>query len=198
MFKVDVEDEGQLRRLLVAEMNAKFVSKAVYDASSEADKASGRIQLRDDTIIDRLKGNLEGVLKYFLDGASAYVADRFREPPPELFASKLKAVKDLDELARWIKGYIVKTGVATDSLSLRDIKAEWRSATASFLPTIREKGFNKQFFTKCERLGYTVRWDEDRSDEGKVMGVRLYDPSTDDAPVANGGGGGSPAGGEYE
>lgn len=199
MFKVDVEDEGQLRRLLVAEMNAKFVSKAVYDASSEADKASGRIQLRDDTIIDRLKGNLEGVLKYFLDGASAYVADRFREPPPELFASKLKAVKDLDDLARWIKGYLIKTDVATDFLTMRDIKAEWRTASVSFLPTIREKGFNTQFFNKCKRLGYEVSWNEDRSDEGKVMGVRLFDPSLDDASaVANGGCGGSPAGGDDE
>ncbi len=179
MFKIDVDCEGQLRRLLVAEMGSKFVSATDFAALSPADQKSGRYHIRDSGVVERLQGNLEGVLRYFLDGASDYVADRFRVPPPELYASKLKAVKDLDELARWIKGYLVKDGEEGAYLSLRQLKQHWKSTQPPFGGQIREKGFNKLFFTKCERLGLKTKWNEDRSDEGRVLGVRLYDAETD-------------------
>jgi hypothetical protein len=170
-------------------MNVKFVGKEAYDAASAEDKASGRVVLRDATIIDRLKANLEGVLKYFLIGACESVADPLREPPAELMNAKLKAVKDLDDVSRWIMGYLVKD--ATSNISLRECKTLWRESGVSFCSTIREKGFNKRFFEKCAKLGFTVKWNESRSDEGKVLGVRFYDPHTDEeGGLAKGGGGG--------
>jgi phage/plasmid-associated DNA primase len=183
MFKIDVDDEGQLRRLLVAEMGSKFVSATDYAALSPTDKASGRFHIRDDTIIERLTSNLEGVMRYFLEGASEYVSDRFRAPPPELYAAKLKAVKDLDELARWIKGYLVPDAEAP-ALTLRQLKSHWKTSGVPFSSQIREKGFNKTFFQKCERLGLKVKWNEDRSDEGKVLGMRLYDEDVDGEEAA--------------
>lgn len=179
MFKIDVDDEGQLRRLLVAEMGSKFVSPTDFAALTPEQQKSGRYHIRDDGIIERLQGNLEGVLRYFLEGASEYVGDRFRVAPPELYDAKLKAVKDLDELARWVKGYLLKDDEEGAYLSLRQLKQHWKASGVPFAGQIREKGFNKLFFTKCERLGLKTKWNEDRSDEGRVLGVRLYDAEAD-------------------
>jgi phage/plasmid-associated DNA primase len=178
MFKVDVEDKGILRRILVAEMNTRFVDEAEYERSSKADKKSGRVQIRDDSIVDRLTENLSGVLKYFLEGASDYVENPRRSPPDEMFSSKMKAVKDLDDMAKWIKGYIIPEEGVT--LSLRELKTYWRDNNVSFeIKNWRDKGFNKEFFEKCRRLGLNIKFDEDRSDEGKIIGARLWDESLD-------------------
>jgi phage/plasmid-associated DNA primase len=178
MFKVDLEDEGMLRRIMVAEMNTRFVDKATYEASSAADKKSGRVQIRDDYIVERLTSNLSGVLKYFLEGASQFVENPSRKAPSEMYNSKLKAMKDLDDMSKWITGYIIKEEGAT--LSLRELKTYWRDNNVSFeIKNVRDKGFNKEFFTKCKRLGLTVKFDEDRSDEGKIIGARLWDEALD-------------------
>lgn len=182
MMKVDCDDAGILRRLLVVEMNTKFVSQAALDALTPAELESGRFQLRDEKLITRIKGNLAGVLRYFLEGASDYVSDPERAVPDVMRSSKDKAQNNLDDITQWIRGNIVKTDEKKKHIKLADLKTHFRTNQVKFeTKNYNEKGFNELFFKKCEAAGFTVKFDPKRPDMGRIENVLLYEDAETDA-----------------
>lgn len=182
MMKVDCDDAGILRRLLVVEMNTKFVSQAALDALTPAELESGHFQLRDEKLITRIKGNLPGVLRYFLEGASDYVSDPEHAVPDVMRSSKDKAQNNLDDITQWIRGNLVKTDEKKKHIKLADLKAHFRTNQVKFeTKNYNEKGFNELFFKKCEAAGFTVKFDPKRPDMGRIENVVLYEEAETDA-----------------
>jgi P4 family phage/plasmid primase-like protien len=178
MFDVDMDDEGILRRILVLEMNTKFLDAAEYADAKEADKASGKVQLKDRKLVEKLKGNMEGVLLYFLQGACEYFEDPDREVPMEFRQSKLKAKAGMDDITQWITGYLVPD--AGSRVTMRELKGHWRGESRQFmLHPINKHGFNTVFYKKVKQAGYEPKFSEDRPEEGYIQGVRLWNEETD-------------------
>lgn len=183
MINVEMDDKGLYRRIVVLEMSAKFVEKEEYDSLSDDKRQSGGYHIRDPKLIEMIKSNLPGVLRYFLEGATSFVKDPMRRPPAQLQASKEKAAADLDELSQWVMGYLVKDDKKDAFVTLKQVKEYWRREETRFDGVrINAKGFNKSLFLKCERIGIKVKWNEARSDEGRFLGVKLLEID-DEAPV---------------
>lgn len=180
MFEVEFADEGILRRILVVEMNTKFVDKAEYDRADETAKAEGRIQLRDKDFINTLKANLDGVLLYLLKGAVAYYADPNKKVPDVFFNSKMKAKSQADDITQWLRGHLVKS--KGENIKLKELKAEWRTSGHTFTSyPIQKQGFNQEFIKRCESAGFKVRWNETRPEEAVLLDVKLWEEDETEA-----------------
>jgi phage/plasmid-associated DNA primase len=178
MFQFDTDDNGMIRRIIVLEMTTAFMTKDKYAAASQADKDAGRVMLCDDGAIERIKANRSGLLKYFLEGANDYYTDPRREPPPQMLNSKTKAVKELDEVSRWIKGYLVYDESKKAKVRMADIKNHWKGDSALYHLSAQSRahGFNEKFLKKVENLhpNMEINIHPDRSNEAYIKHCRIH------------------------
>jgi phage/plasmid-associated DNA primase len=183
LVQFDCDDGGQLRRVIVIEMNTPFLYPHEYALASEEEKAKGLVKLRDEAVIDRIKKNPSGLLKYFLEGAYDYYNDPKRAPPAELLASKAKAVGELDETTRWIKGYLVpceKDCKCKAKVKLSEIKNYWKSdsSTLNLYGLSRTQGFNEKFIEKFKKLypahAHNINFHIDRSNEAYIKHCKIH------------------------
>jgi hypothetical protein len=183
MMKVDCDDAGILRRLVVVEMNTKFVNQDDWERLTDAEKATGRFKRGDPKAVSRIKANTEGTLRYFLEGATAFVHDPERPVPEAMRNSKGKAQDNLDDILQWIRGGLVPCDAAEKShVKMSALKTYWRQENIQFTTKrFNEKGFNELFYKKCEAAGLTVKYDPKRPDMGRVENVRLYADEPTDA-----------------
>jgi putative DNA primase/helicase len=167
------DDEGTLRRIIIVEQNVCFVDAEKYASASEADKASGAVKLKDDAFIKALLANVEGLMKWALDGASRYVDNPRMPAPKELTKAKGKAMGEADVLGNWIKAsirnftmvepHLRPAGWDRKNLKFKTVKDLLRTEHLNFGQN--QAGFNKKFKEKLEALGFEVGGREDKGDQ---------------------------------
>jgi P4 family phage/plasmid primase-like protien len=167
------EDEGTLRRILIGEQNVCFLDPEKYELASEEDKASGAVKRKDDSFIKALLENVEGIMKWALEGANMYIDDPRKAPPPELTKAKAKAMGEADVLGNWIKASIRNftaiepskrpSGWERKNLKFKTVKDILRSEHLNFGQN--QAGFNKRLKEKLESLGFEVGGREDKGDQ---------------------------------
>jgi putative DNA primase/helicase len=169
------------RRCLVVEQNVAFREDDEYSLATDAERASGKVRRKDDTLEKRLLDDAVGLMAWALEGAKAYVDDPTRQPPEAMMNAKAKAQTNTDALGTWIKGNIrnLKTLAVADrpagwerkKVSLKELKDMWKSA--DLFPESRKSGFNTTFCDKARQLGYEVDAGRSGKSEEKITFAEL-------------------------
>ena len=170
MPELKFEDKGTYRRVLIGEQNCEFVDQGDYERANEKDKEAKKILMKDDAFITRLLENVEGLMKWALEGACRFT-DNPRMPAPKAMGSaKDKAVCEGDVLGIWIHGNILNLTSAEKkpanwekiNLKFKRVK-EMMNAQNENLGQ-RQPGFNRRLKEKLESVGFQIGGREDKGD----------------------------------
>ena len=188
MPELKFEDKGTYRRVLIGEQNCEFVDQGDYEKANEKDKADKKILMKDDVFITRLLENVEGLMKWALEGACRFT-DNPRMPAPKAMGSaKEKAVSEGDTLGIWIRGNI------RNLTTTKDAPADWKKRKITFkrvkemLATQNENlgqrvpGFNRRLKEKLESFGFQIGGREEKGDQYIKCADEESEP-VDDEPV---------------
>ena len=175
------DDAGIYRRIAIAEQNVEFKNPEAYEEESKERKAKGDVRVKDDTFIEALLADKEGMMLWALKGACAYVDDPTRSPPPSMATSKARAEEKNDKLGAWIRGNILNYKlVASDKrpekwekcrIAIKQIKDRWKGEgdkAEDF--KFNKSGFNGLFCEKLEKMGYTVERGRPGKSEERIIG----------------------------
>lgn len=164
------EDKGTYRRVKVAEQNCEFLDPADFEKADENKVREKKVMMKDDVFIARLLENVEGLMRWALEGASRFTDNPRMEAPEAMSSAKEKAVNEGDALGIWIRGNL------RNLTSLEDKPADWKKRKVTFkrvkeLMTAqnesmghRQQGFNRRLKEKLEALGYGVGGREEKGD----------------------------------
>lgn len=165
-------DEGTRRRLDVIEQNVKFLD--------EWEKPPGGwtpdFQPKDAEFMAKLRANKEGLLKWALEGAKEFMADKkansFREKPEEIKITKRAAISEMDKLSQWISANLEICEGST--LTFKQIREKWQMEQPEF--NYKKIGFVKEFIMRLKEHKFNV----DEGTAGKcrerIKNAKFYVP----------------------
>jgi len=97
-------DAGVARRYRCCEMNTKFCkTQQEYDEAPQELKDQGYVLMEDNTFVNRLMANKEGLMLWALLGANDYIANPKMEPPEKMKVAEKKAKDTADVVGNWVR-----------------------------------------------------------------------------------------------
>ena len=171
--------KAMIRRALVLEQNVSFhIDEASLNQAPKKERDAGWHKLRDQAFVNDLLANKEGLMLWALEGATEYVNDPYRAPPPVMFAFKDKAIDKGDVIGSWLKATVDNYAVMEDGDGPEFRPPGWKRAVVRFsdLRTEMMKGDNKwkmvDIFERAVALGYQVAGRADKGD-AKILTAGL-------------------------
>jgi P4 family phage/plasmid primase-like protien len=170
MPELKFDDRGTYRRVKVAEQNCEFIDPCDMENADEEKKQKKQIMMKDDAFIKKLETNVEGLMRWALEGACRFIDNPRMEAPKGMSSAKEKAVSEGDVLGIWIRGNIrhlateepKPAGWEKTNLKFKRVK-EMMNAQNENLGQ-RQPGFNKRLKDKLESFGFQMGGREDKGD----------------------------------
>lgn len=172
MPAIKFEDKGTYRRVKVAEQNCEFVDATDYAKADEEMKKKKKVMMKDDSFTKRLLENVEGLMRWALEGACRFTDNPRMEAPKAMSAAKEKAVNEVDTLGIWIRGNI--RHLATEMVNK---PPNWEKTNVKF-KRVKEMmnaqgealgqrlpGFNRLLEEKLVSLGFQIGGRPDKGDQ---------------------------------
>jgi phage/plasmid-associated DNA primase len=123
---------GLPRRLVCYLMNVKYVKDELYEQYSQEDKDAGLVYRQDPKFVAGLKKNKKGWIKWLIEGALAFMANKTRAAPSSVLEYSREALAASDEFSSWLNSNLLVSGNKEDEVPMKDISAEF----------IKDKGRN--------------------------------------------------------
>jgi P4 family phage/plasmid primase-like protien len=171
MPELKFEDKGTYRRVKIAEQNCEFVDPVDFAKADKEAIQMKRVMMKDDAFIARLKENVEGLMRWALEGASRFIDNPRMEAPKGMSSAKDKAVSEGDVLGIWIRKNIRNLAM------VKDAPANWQKKKIPF-KRLKEMmnadnenlgqhkaGFNRRLTEKLDSLGFQMGGREDKGDQ---------------------------------
>ena len=122
--KFDPEKEAVWRRIILVPFETAFKDIDSSDWNEEL-AALGKMIPRDDSFLEKLNGNLEGLLKWLVNGSIRYYNSPERIPKKLLEVAK-DYKKSCNIYLSWLEQNYYKSDSADDYVTSEELIAEWR------------------------------------------------------------------------
>ena len=178
---------GIARRYLCMEQNTPFLKLEEYLQWSEEDRASGKVYCQDPAFVARLRANKEGWIKFLIEGALEYMADRRKSAPASILEYSNKARADGDVYSKWLIANLLVTGKVTDKIKMSAISTEFLSNAGKSTHDTKSRGELASRLVKNPKVTTTGDASKGRLViHGVVWNVGCDPNLTDDDQVAQG------------